>query len=75
MDIEKNVPFERKKKETKYPFDKMEVGDSFFVECDEFNSSSRRASTMALALYHTKSEKKKFKSALCDGGFRVWRVK
>jgi len=61
--IEKGVPVPSF--ESKYPFSKMEIGDSFF------------AKKISLAGSITCAEARlgyKFKQKFIDGGTRVWRV-
>lgn len=68
--IEKNVPCP--KNFTKYPFDEMDVGDSFFVEA--------QGKTINAALISWKRRKKnigsgkKFIRRTVNGGQRVWRI-
>jgi hypothetical protein len=78
--IQKNVPLKgregRPKRTTKYPWDEMEVGDMFFVECDEKQrgaiSSSVATSGRAWARYNNKPHKLSVRKM--DGGFGVWRI-
>ena len=55
----------------KYPFYKMEVGDSFFLPGDP--KKIRRVVACA-ATNHGKVYNKKFSVRSMDGGVRVWRV-
>lgn len=70
-EIEKNVPIEMKTPILeKYPFSKMEVGDSFAVEGQE--RFVVRAAAYAFAQRHGF----KFKTrAVSDNKTRVWRIK
>lgn len=52
----------------KYPFAKMEVGDSFFVPSMRSNALSNAAQ------WHTKKTGKKFTCANVEGGVRCWRI-
>ena len=72
--IEKNIPLIRRRKDTpyKYPWDKMEVGDSFSFNKEEANAVSTSA----------RHQNKKNKSQGSDKYFlssythcRCWRVK
>jgi hypothetical protein len=59
---------------SKWPFDKMEVGDSFFVPIDDSDwviMSNRLASTI---WFHGKQNGMKFAQRKVEGGRRVWRV-
>ena len=71
-EIEKNVEMPRLRagKEPKYPFENMEVGDSFFVEGGNL-PSIRSSAAYARKRYNAG----KFKSTEMDGGVRCWRVK
>jgi len=72
--IEKNVPLPtREWTEKKYPFDKMEIGDSF--------SAGEYTNVLAIGVRgsaqwyvnKTKSDKK-FSVKKCDGKVRCWRI-
>lgn len=71
FEIEKDVPIHRSM-EARFPFHKMEVGDSFFVPNDaginqnNLNTYFRRAEAK-----HTGTV---FKSRKVENGRRVWRV-
>jgi len=73
-EIDKNVPMPLiyRFEEEKYPFEKMEIGDSFFASFE--GRDSRR-----LQQYISKKSKefnlKKFVTRTCNGGIRCWRVK
>ncbi len=70
--IEKNVPLPEKNIRWKYPFDQMEVGDSFFVankESTQMSALCKRAGKRLEARFVTaKAETNDAK------GVRVWRV-
>ena len=70
--IEKNVPLPEQNIRWKYPFDQMEVGDSFFVpnkESTQMSALCKRASKRLEARFVTaKAEAGDAK------GVRVWRV-
>lgn len=51
----------------KYPWSKLEVGESFFVEGVALRSMSSTAS------HAGRRNKKKFIARVVDGGVRVWR--
>jgi hypothetical protein len=65
--IEKNIPMTIGKK--LYPFDLMEVGDSFFVP-----GTTPKAMTYPLAAYQKRNASTKFTTRSVDGGVRLWRV-
>ncbi len=62
---------------SKYPFMKMEVGDSFFVE-SKLNELAKNRNVLSAACYvfgqKTKS-KSKFTVRKVEGGLRCWRIK
>jgi hypothetical protein len=62
--IEKNIPMPNFSR-TKYPFDQMKVGDSFFASKPTLGSSIMSAEARTGF---------SFKSKFQDGGTRVWRV-
>lgn len=69
--IEKNIPVPCNKSKRggyKYPFNIMEVGDSFLVE----NRTMKKMSS--IVHYAQKSTGFKFMSRSGDGGVRVWRI-
>ena len=73
-EIEKNVPIEGKKRLSKYPFDKMEVGDSFLVPKEDYNNIH----SMRAALFYTIKKvdpNMKISTRTVEGGIRVWRIK
>lgn len=75
IQIEKDIPVPsenrggNRNRISKYPFDKMEVGDSFFVpgyDCQQFSS---RISTAQLRTGYT------FTGRTSPEGVRIWRIK
>lgn len=76
IQIQKNIPIQTKREaKSKYPFEDMEVGDSFFVKCDEETLSSKRSTVLSSSIYYGKMAGKKFTSRTFPEGFRIWRVK
>lgn len=77
--IEKNIPYpEAPVKKRKYPFDKMEVSDSFFVSKDKeisIKELQMRLNNAACNYCRTHDKSKKFKTAQLEKGVRVWRIK
>ena len=72
--IEKNIPVTKKLGHgIQYPWDKMEVGDSFFLEC----SDNRRISILSNAISYYKSHIKgaKLTTRKEGKGYRFWRIK
>lgn len=70
IDIEKGVPMPNFLGGTgyRYPWSKMEVGDSFFVT-DRTSTSVSGSATAAAKRGHGK-----FRCRTVEGGVRVWRV-
>ena len=69
--IEKGIPVPKMTgagRKTKYPFESMQVGDSFFVKDGTVKTLSRSCGTYGKRL------ERKFTSRTVDGGSRVWRV-
>lgn len=63
--IEKNIPVAGK-----YPFEKMEVGDSFYVEGDK----KAKANLRMAAFTYRKNANVKFATKSDDKGIRIWRT-
>lgn len=63
--IEKNVPLPTAS--YKYPFDSMELGDSFHVKTNKISAS--------VYVYNKANKDKKFVSRKDGDGYRVWRTK
>ena len=68
--IEKNIPVPEGR--SKYPFPKMEVGDSFFVPSKDIVGARI---SVALNYYKRKNPKKTFISRKSADGMRIWRTK
>jgi hypothetical protein len=73
-------PMERVRNcQPKYPYEQMQVGQSFFVAySSETHKSIRTMSTTiksSICNYRKKNASKAFTSRTVDGGVRVWRVK
>lgn len=78
--VESNVPYEvkrggRGRKPTAFPFDAMDVGDSFLIPCDPQDKkvldSWRRKLRVAKKRYADKIE---LRTATEKGGLRVWLI-
>ncbi len=71
--IDKNIPVpEFRKGNTKFPFDKMEVGDSFLYHTETTQRRINNCNT--LTCNYGKLHNKKFNYAKTDEGIRVWRT-
>jgi hypothetical protein len=75
--IEKNIPVQVKRESNKYPFSKMEVGDSFFVKSEngQTPSKTRAAIMQCIARFYLSNTDVKFKTSVLDNGVRVWKTK
>lgn len=70
MEIEKNIPTPPGVQGTKkYPFDKMEVGDSIFIKGQTSVGKAANA-----ARVYANGRQMKFSSRSVDGGVRIWRI-
>ena len=76
-EIEKNVPIPKPQvvgRPSKYPFEKMDVGDSFFVENQKHESVYKLSVTISQATRRSRLKGKRFTVRQLDGGVRVWRT-
>ena len=73
MKIEKGVPMPKKNSSGgyKYPFIKMEVGDSLFIPSTEADIIKVRSAAFGFG----RLNKMTFTTLSVDGGCRVWRRK
>lgn len=67
--IEKKIPVPFSS--SKYPFGKMEVGDSFFIKEKEVVLNS----VSSAAHHYGKHNNKKFSIRKAENGYRIWRIK
>lgn len=70
LKVEKGITVPRVRRYTKYPFDKMEVGDSFYCDGATRNSIASSASRYA----RNKGQGKKFTIRKEGNGCRCWRI-
>ena len=76
FEIEKGVPL--KKNHTTYPFDKMEIGDSFYIPIGDhrkIQSVHTMICTASRMYCLTEKQDKKFTTVKDENGVRVWRIK
>jgi hypothetical protein len=73
--IEKGIPLpppangRPQSKPNSYPWDDMEVGDSFFVH------DPQKVNSVKVSAHNMNSRsKRKFTTRILDGGIRVWRI-
>lgn len=76
LEIEKGIEVPSGRCETKYPFSRMEVGDSFFVPCAQAVKRKLQSNLGAYGLRCASNQKsgQKFVTRQVEGGIRVWRV-
>jgi hypothetical protein len=72
IEINHNIPLPLKgsKKWSKYPFEKMEIGDSFLFSSDKTKHLTARSS----ACLKAKKLSRKFAVRITDEGVRIWRT-
>jgi hypothetical protein len=68
--VEKGIPIPEKFRHAEYPFETMEVGDSFLVPGKVEDSARTQSGLSARA---RKLVPKKFVTSAVEGGVRVWR--
>lgn len=69
IEIDKNIPMpERHHGNSKWPWDEMEVGDSFLAEKAKHPSSVQIPARLARNGFEVVKRRE-------DGGVRVWRIK
>ena len=75
--IEKHVPLPTLREEySHYPFDEMDVGDSFYVpDVGDGRSIHRLQTQVSYMNRHASKATGKFTTRRVDGGLRVWRFK
>lgn len=71
VEIEKNIPILGPKE--KYPFEKMEIGDSFFIA--NGNSASINSSKWQFIKSTEIGKDRQYTCRKVEGGVRVWRIK
>lgn len=73
MNIEKGIPAPESalKGRTKYPWPKMDIGDSVFFEGEP---GGTQCNASKASIMYGKRTGKKFASRSIDGGVRIWRI-
>ncbi len=69
IEIDRGIPLPPVRRKTPWPFDKMKVGDSFFID-----ASRGVAVKAAIQLRHRKGAER-YATRKKEHGVRVWRVK
>lgn len=75
--IEKGVPFVRRNRhENHWPWELMDIGDSFFLPCEVKAQKSKQASMVANGNQWSARHGgvRRFASSVVEGGIRIWRV-
>jgi hypothetical protein len=72
IEIESSVPLPAL--QSKYPFDKMEVGDSFFIPCGFLEVQKCLTKARNESQKFKQGKEVRFYSAIVDQGVRVWRI-
>lgn len=76
--IEKNVPPPAARSRVKYPWDKMQPGDSFFVACEDEEERKKLCNRMSASASNFKRSMplndRKFLVRQVEGGVRAWRI-
>ena len=73
--IEKNIPIKQRVKNSRYPFDIMELGDSFFVPVGNEHRTAAVGARLRTCAYAHGKRRGMFSFRKVDGGLRCWRVK
>lgn len=76
--VDKKIPLPRKKVDlTRFPFDKMKMGDSFLIPVKDQPRDKARASVFtAVKSFNTHNSKThKISTRNEKGGLRIWRIK
>ncbi len=71
--IEKGVEMPRSKKATIYPFEQMEVGDSFFIETDDPRRKQNSLRGCCRNSQH-RYPGRVYATRVVPGGVRCWRT-
>jgi hypothetical protein len=77
LTIEKNVPLPDKTREKIYPFQDMEIGDSFLIKIEDKKLALKKKQNIYIAIwrYCQVHPDKKFTTASFSNDVRVWRIK
>jgi hypothetical protein len=69
IDIDRGIPMPAPRRKSPWPFDKMKVGDSFFID------ASRKAAVKAAIQARQRATPERYATRTKEHGVRVWRVK
>ena len=75
--IEKGVPMPRPRRKREYPWEQMEVGDSFLLSCKSEDAAkvANRARSAADSFAKKRGLSWRFSFRHVEGGIRIWRTK
>jgi hypothetical protein len=75
--IEKNVPLPKKVSKRIYPFNEMEIGESFLVAIEENQNTYNQKQKIYMAMWRfcQVHPDKKFTTASYCNEVRIWRIK
>lgn len=68
--IDRGIPMPKRPSAQKYPWRKLEVGESFFVPCEGKRIQEFQSQTWNAGRAHNR----KFATRRENGGIRVWRI-
>lgn len=75
--IDKGIAMERKREaSTRFPFNKMKIGDSFFIPDTDQAPGTVSSSVYSAANSYNRTHNTKIRVAIrkTEGGVRVWRI-
>lgn len=75
--VDKGISMERKREAfARFPFNKMKIGDSFFVPKEDQNPEGVAASVYSAANSYNRTHGTKLRMSTrkVEGGIRVWRI-
>jgi hypothetical protein len=71
--IEKNIPVTSGKMLAKYPFNDLEIGDSFLIPSSDDDVRDRRRASAAVQRQTHVIKRGKYVTRRVEGGIRIWR--
>lgn len=74
MKIDKDVPMPKAKAKLKYPFNEMNVGDSFEVPCTKEESKAMQIKLASSSGMYGRKYGAKFTTRQSENGIRIWRT-
>jgi len=68
------IPIISKGRKPKYPFAKMEIGDSILIHGDRWDENHILAARRSAGQYATRHEGYRFQTVFTDVGLKIWRI-